>query len=88
MKKWHGTCESATRAGVNSGLTLYQHYLHTAVHNIAVQLYCKQKFMDELHSISNTVYMKGKIICYQLEFGNNLLMFPLNAPVIIRAKVK
>ena len=32
--------------------------------------------------------MKGKIICYQLEFGNNLLMFPLNAPVIIRAKVK
>lgn len=32
--------------------------------------------------------MKGKIICYQHEFGNNLLMFPLNAPVIIRAKVK
>ena len=28
-----------------------------------------------------------KVICYQLELGNNLPTFPLNAPVIIRVKV-
>ena len=28
-----------------------------------------------------------KVICYQLELGNNLPTFPLNAPVIVRVKV-
>ena len=29
-----------------------------------------------------------KVICYQLELGNNLPTFRLNAPVVIRLKVK
>ena len=30
--------------------------------------------------------LKRKIICYQLELENNLPMFQLNAPVVIRLK--
>ena len=33
-------------------------------------------------------WIERKVICYQLEVENNLPKFQLNAPVIIRAKVK
>ena len=34
-----------------------------------------------------TVATEEKVICYQLSLENNLLMFKLNAPAVIRAKV-